>query len=172
MAFLNETGLAYFLGKLRTVFCPKKAFSPTPVFTVTLAEDTEATMSAPYTITAQQLGGSYQELYIHMAVKAGTAGAMRIYANWSNNAKDVGQVNNAVYTSTRYVGIRIGNDCGLATMQATAGSGTGTVSEYIGSKANTVTFCGDSTIVSVGLAITTSGVQIPAGTVISVYAAS
>lgn len=173
MSFLDETGLAHFLAKLRTIFCPKKTFSSTPVYTVTLAEDTTATMSAPYTITAQQLGGDFQELYIHMSVPAAsTAGFMRIYSNWSNNAKDIGQVNNAVYTSARYVGIRIGNDMGLAAMQATAGSGTGTLSEYIGSKSNTVTFCGDSTISSVQLAITTSGVKIPAGTVINVYAAS
>ena len=151
----------------------KKAFAASPVFTATLAEDVAATHAAPYTITAQQLGGNYQELYIHMVVPAATtASPIRVYVAYDNNVQDIGQVGNAVYTSKRYVGIRIGNDMGMATMQMVAGSGAASASEYVGSEANTVAIVGDATIVAVNMECTVSGAVIPAGTVIKVYAAS
>lgn len=154
----------------------KKTFSPTPVFTVTLDADTTATTSAPYEITATQMGGDYRELFVHLAIPAATkAAALRTTAMYSDGTYRHGALSNAVYTAARYVGIRITEDCGMAIVRSYVGTNLGQAAEYVaaGNSSYDPVFITDTaTITKIRLALTTSGTVFPAGTVINVYAAS
>ena len=166
--------LQYIIGKIKAGFVRKRTFNSTPVFTVTLAEATTATNASRYTITAEQLGGSYQELYIHMAVplaaKASTGRLLVIYANGESK---LGQISNAIYTAARYVLWRVRNECGMAEVWGASGSGSAAPYVYANTSSYDPKFCGDSAITKLEFWLTTSGAtEFPAGTVIRIFAAS